>query len=617
MLDVYRRSLTPKSIVDVVPAEILQALMQGFYYGHRAGMVLIYDDGINSKGRPDLKQLYPTDKDSESRGGFEYFNPFCAEFRKDPSRNQMCEACDIQRARSNYDGTTLAIRYQCHMGLIDMTIPLRVSGKVRGVIYGGQKIADDPVSIAKINAQVTRKAKDKETHLNRLTGENKQTPEELDAFEDRFKTFASTLQSTVEHFHERMRVNAQHEALLEVSEELGRAPADNQEAWQASAVQLLNELSQLADNAPVWLLARRGSRYESLAVSSQVSQSGLTLRVAHLIDTPLDSAVRYSIRTLGELAESLRSGTTCNAVTLLRSDCVVSAMETASVLLLVGIELNKLHEGIFSGCCQVLSYPAGITLLFRRLEEQQEDHEQSTAFAGHHLKTPLTIAQWDLEEALEIASTDTNRGLQYRRLLQSALTQISRGLSDAKLLMATADLNRPTKINVSEILETLAKDFQGKAKRRSITIRILRKPNSPVYVQAIDYQLRVALSNLFDNAVKYSYENKTVDVSVSVIDTARSARGKTQSFIQIDLQNYGVGFSEKDREELFDHGVRISTGNPTREREGQGIGLWQARTFIESAGGTLDIKSVVVVPRANNSGGMHRVTVSCHIPKAK
>ena len=44
MLEEFQQVLHPQTLLDVVPKEILRAMMQGFFFGHRAGMLLVYDN---------------------------------------------------------------------------------------------------------------------------------------------------------------------------------------------------------------------------------------------------------------------------------------------------------------------------------------------------------------------------------------------------------------------------------------------------------------------------------------------------------------------------------------------------------------------------------------------
>ena len=43
MFEAYKRALDPKSILDVIGKDVLQSMMQGFFYKQRAGLALFYD----------------------------------------------------------------------------------------------------------------------------------------------------------------------------------------------------------------------------------------------------------------------------------------------------------------------------------------------------------------------------------------------------------------------------------------------------------------------------------------------------------------------------------------------------------------------------------------------
>src|ERR1043166_2312343 len=121
MFQSYRSILEPSSILEVVDKEILQSLMQAFFYRQGTGLTMLFDDGSG----PDadgltLRRLEPFS--TESVRNQDSFHPFCAAFRSDPTKDLLCRKCDERRALAFLTGSTwcdagsLPIRYPCHMG---------------------------------------------------------------------------------------------------------------------------------------------------------------------------------------------------------------------------------------------------------------------------------------------------------------------------------------------------------------------------------------------------------------------------------------------------------------------------------------------------------------------
>lgn len=612
----FQETLEPECIRDVVPDEILQGMMKGFFYGQRAGMVLIYDRGKDANGDPILERLEPVSEGADDwRNKFENFNPFCAKFRLDPKRNALCEACDRQRAQKVLSGGPVATRYKCHMGLIDMTVPIKVDGVIRGVVYGGQRVEDTEKSIQFIREQVESKSPSLFAELNAELQRTKQSPGQLERFERSFLKFADGLQKTVELSHKSKLDDAERKAILAISQDIGRAQADDAEGWLESASRLLNQLEGLVKGA-LWLLVRRGSRYECMAKSPAArSTPDNTIPVATVISLANETIERHASGTLIQREISNRFGLGDTFLTIVRSDCPVSTSDTASILLVIGADIQPRLGQFIIGCARALSYPAGVTLLFRKLDKQQSEFQRNMAFTGHHLKTPLQAARFTIEEAIMLAEEDVAANRECLPLLKDAVDQLVRALADALKLQASAKASERERINVVGLIRELIDDFEPLARRRSNVIRMLEVPTSTCSTSFVRLHLRVAFSNLLDNAIKYSYEGKTVDIRMTPIAMqVKSASGRHRIYLKVEIDNYGVGFSQEYSEQLFSPGFRAESEKPGRKRVGEGIGLWQAKEYIEAAGGTLDIRSHVVVAKTATSGGMHKVTVSCLVP---
>ena len=113
-------------------------------------------------------------------------------------------------------------------------------------------------------------------------------------------------------------------------------------------------------------------------------------------------------------------------------------------------------------------------------------------------------------------------------------------------------------------------------------------------VLAIDRQLdawdcdptlvRIALSNLVDNAVKYAREG---EISVAV-------RLDAQHRLQFSVSDQGPGLSPATAELIFE---RYERGDRTDQTCGFGLGLWVARRIARLHGGRLDLL-------ANPQGGL-------------
>src|ERR1700722_679522 len=380
MFEKYRTALAPDSLVQAIPRHILQNLMQSFYFGNRAGTVLIYDEGIDSAGELILKRLDPVDPDPQSDSPesierFQNFNPFCAKLREHPSHNAMCEACDLHYSKMEFAGTKKDRRYECHMGLIDMTIPIKISGRVRGVLYAGQKIIKDDVPMQqRISENIRKKAEDISGDLSIALVKSAQSAAKVELFEKSFVKFADTFQTTVDALVNLSRGEAERGALLDINEELKRSLANDVTAWTQSAASLFQQLEIFLDNSPLWLLQRRGSRYRAV-IGSPLGMNGseANIPVATLITASVQELVLANTGSVvhQQLEEKLRFKS--QTFTLIRVDTPIGGGDVKSIILVVGAAVPE-YLGVFMvGCAGAMAYPAGVAELFRRLDKQRSD----------------------------------------------------------------------------------------------------------------------------------------------------------------------------------------------------------------------------------------------------
>jgi signal transduction histidine kinase len=91
-------------------------------------------------------------------------------------------------------------------------------------------------------------------------------------------------------------------------------------------------------------------------------------------------------------------------------------------------------------------------------------------------------------------------------------------------------------------------------------------------------RLRQVLTNLLDNAIKYSPAGDEVQVR------AYAENGR----VRVDVRDRGPGIAREDHRLIFEKFGRVTTGNT---RPGTGLGLFIARSIAEAHGGTLEVAS--------------------------
>ncbi|OUC11671.1 MAG: two-component sensor histidine kinase [Alkalinema sp. CACIAM 70d] len=218
--------------------------------------------------------------------------------------------------------------------------------------------------------------------------------------------------------------------------------------------------------------------------------------------------------------------------------------------------------------------------MLERLEQSFKQASRFSADAAHELKTPLTILQGELEQALQQAETGSPLQQQLGNLLDEVrrLSSIVRKL----LLLSLADAGQMrlfnTEVNLSAMLLEMLEDFDLLAPELTIKTDIA----AALAVWGDRDLLTQVLQNLFSNAMKYNLPNGWIEIQAQL----------KVNQISVTVRNASRDLPAYDRQHIFD---RFHRGDPARTRkiEGTGLGLSLAREIARAHGGDLQLETVV------------------------
>jgi two-component system, OmpR family, sensor histidine kinase MprB len=214
------------------------------------------------------------------------------------------------------------------------------------------------------------------------------------------------------------------------------------------------------------------------------------------------------------------------------------------------------------------------------LEDSVEAQRRLVSDASHELRTPLTSLRTNFEI---LGRTDALPDDERRRLLDDVdaeLDELSRLIADVVDLARDGE---PERIEEDVRLDQLVADAVDRARRRAPEITFETTLDETV-VHGSGERLHRAVSNLLDNAIKWSPEGAAVEVGV-----AEAA---------VTIRDHGPGIAEEDLPKVFD---RFYRAPDARGLPGSGLGLAIVRQVAESHGGS------VSAARADGGGTIVRL----------
>lgn len=203
----------------------------------------------------------------------------------------------------------------------------------------------------------------------------------------------------------------------------------------------------------------------------------------------------------------------------------------------------------------------------------------------HELKTPISTIGLACE-ALQDPGFEKNDELvsTYIQIIK-AENEKNKELIENMLNIVRTEKNlhaNMTDVHVHEILKSISTMFELPAQKKHAKITVnLRAKNDLIFADKT--HVANALSNIVDNALKYSSHNPEI-----IINTRNNSKG----WILIGIKDNGIGISHADQKKIFDEFYRVDTGN-IHTVKGHGLGLHYVKQVVDFHHGKIRVTSKV------------------------
>src|SRR5580698_9902330 len=236
--------------------------------------------------------------------------------------------------------------------------------------------------------------------------------------------------------------------------------------------------------------------------------------------------------------------------------------------------------------------------LLNRLEQNMQLQKRFIADAAHQMKTPLAGLRTQAELALrQDVSAEVQRSLE-----QIATSSEHAARLVTQLLALARAENRMSgqifsRVELTGLARLAVRDWVQAALAKRMDIGY-EEPPHPVEVEGNAVMLREMLSNLIDNAIRYTPPGGRITVRV------RTDESDTRH-VFLEVEDTGLGIPEAERTRVIERFYRILG----REGDGSGLGLAIVREIVTMHGGTMDIEDHVYREAPRLAGTLVRVSL--------
>jgi heavy metal sensor kinase len=259
------------------------------------------------------------------------------------------------------------------------------------------------------------------------------------------------------------------------------------------------------------------------------------------------------------------------------------------------ITADRLHErlSVPNQEDEIGRLAAVINETFARLESSFDQLRRFTADASHELRTPLAV----IRGIGEVGLGETRTPAEYKEAMGSMLEEVDRmtNLVDTLLRLSHGDAGTVRLSREAIDLGQLARDVVSSlgilAEERNQ--RLTLHAADDVSVIADRLVLREAITNIVDNAIKYSPQASRIDIDVRA----------NRNVALLTVADEGPGIAAEHRERIFDRFFRLDEAR-SRDNGGTGLGLAIAKWAVEVNGGQISVDS------GANGGSVFRIVLS-------
>ena len=206
------------------------------------------------------------------------------------------------------------------------------------------------------------------------------------------------------------------------------------------------------------------------------------------------------------------------------------------------------------------------------------------SLAAHQLRTPLSAIKWTLRMILDGDLGKITK--EQREFLEKTYKSNERMISLINDLLNVTRIEEGrylynlSLVSFKDLVNEVIENYKEEIKRKKIKFDFVSSYKNMPKIKLDAEKIKLAISNLLDNAIRYTPEKGKVTVFLEA----------NKKEVKVSVKDSGIGIPEDQKGRLFSKFFRAANAIRT-ETEGSGLGLFIAKNIVEAHGGRIGFES--------------------------
>jgi signal transduction histidine kinase len=229
----------------------------------------------------------------------------------------------------------------------------------------------------------------------------------------------------------------------------------------------------------------------------------------------------------------------------------------------------------------------GLALTIRATDREARLAQAKSNFVAnvsHELKTPLSLLSL-FSEILELGRVkNEEKKIEYYQIIRHESLRLNKmidNILDFSKIEAGRKNYNFAEGDMAEVIESVISSYRYQINNSGFDVQTNVQPDLPSVLIDGDAMAQ-ALSNLLDNAIKYSGEVKQLSITTKTV----------RSDLSIEIADRGIGIPRAEQAKIFEKFYRVGNGL-VHDVKGSGLGLSLVKHIIEAHKGTISVESEV------------------------